>query len=583
MAGGFALSVLLPLALTAGGPGFVPSPSPTVAVAEVTESYLDAWERGDLRAMSLLLSATPTGFHAFHEEITEQLGITAARFRAGAVEISGEQASVPFQASLDLSGLGTWDYEGRVSLVLGVPEPPPLPAAPVVDAIGQSGPVTSPEGPVLEAVTGDEPRWSVAWSPATVHPLLDAGQTLFRVREIPERAPLLGVGGTPLTGAGSPDLPSLSSQVLGRVATLDEAGAAALGGLHLAGDEVGVSGLQRAYDSRLSGRPSGAVHLVDDDGEVLQVVHVFAGQAPSPVETTFDPDVQLAAERALSGLSHPAALVAIDAPSGQVRAVANRPTTGFNRALVGRYPPGSTFKVVTATALLDSGVTPETQASCPATASVEGYRFSNAGGEVLGDIPFGMAFYRSCNTAFVQLVDELAADRLLAAAEIYGFNAELDLPVEAEAGAFPEPVSPVDRASAAIGQGRVTATPLQMASVAAAVSGGRWHAPTVGPPVDGSAGPPPASRPLPSGVAATLRELMLRVVEEGTGTAARLPGEPVAGKTGTAEFGTSSPPRTHAWFIGFRGDMAVAVLVEDAGFGGSVAAPAARNFFADLG
>ncbi|MDQ3354137.1 MAG: penicillin-binding transpeptidase domain-containing protein, partial [Actinomycetota bacterium] len=85
------------------------------------------------------------------------------------------------------------------------------------------------------------------------------------------------------------------------------------------------------------------------------------------------------------------------------------------------------------------------------------------------------------------------------------------------------------------------------------------------------------------GVAETLRQLMFLVVRQGTATAAALPGEPVAGKTGTAEFGSARPPRTHAWFIGFRGDLAVAVLVEDAGFGGSVAAPVARTFFAEVG
>jgi cell division protein FtsI/penicillin-binding protein 2 len=121
-----------------------------------------------------------------------------------------------------------------------------------------------------------------------------------------------------------------------------------------------------------------------------------------------------------------------------------------------------------------------------------------------------------------------------------------------------------------------------MATVAAAVASGSWHEPTMVVPASPAGGPVASGRPLPPGVAATLRELMLLVVEEGTGTAARLPGEPVGGKTGTAEFGTASPPRTHAWFIGFRDDLAVAVLVEDAGFGGSVAAPVARSFFAAL-
>ena len=392
---------------------------------------------------------------------------------------------------------------------------------------------------------------------------------------------MVGVDGTPLTGEDAADVPALSAQVLGRIATLDDAGAAALGGLYLPGDQAGVSGLEAAYESQLAGRPFGEVRVVDERGGLVEVVHTFAGEEGVPVQTTFDVDVQAAAEAALTRASNPSALVAIDAPTGQVRAVASRPTSGFNRALLGRYPPGSTFKVVTATALLEAGVTPATEVSCPARASVDGYRFSNAGGEVLGDIPFGMAFYRSCNTAFVQLVDELEPNLLVAAAEGYGFNTAFDLPVPAETASFPEPAGPIERASAAIGQGQVTATPLHMATVAAAVASGTWRQPTVtlSP---GTAAGTGSDRPLPAGVATTLRELMLRVVEEGTGTAARLPGEPVGGKTGTAEFGRADPPRTHAWFIGFRGDLAVAVLVEDAGFGGSVAAPIARHLFSAL-
>ncbi|CAN5137494.1 hypothetical protein BH24ACT1_BH24ACT1_01110 [soil metagenome] len=588
--GGVALALLLaPMALTAGRPSVAPAASPAAAVAEVAEVYLQAWERGDRAAMSLLLSATPPEFDESHERIAEQLSVESARFRAGDPEIFGDAAAVPFDASLELTGLGTWEYGGRLELALVVPEPPALPTAPVAEGVGTSLPATTPGDPLLETVEVDEPRWSVVWSPAAIHPALGAAQTLLSVRHTQERAPLLGVEGTALTGEDAPDLPSLSAQVLGRLATLDEAGAAARGGLSLAGDEVGASGLEAAYDSQLAGRPSGEVRLVDEEeeeeeeGELVEVVHTFTGEEPEPVRTTFDVEVQAAAEEALARVSRPAALVAIDAPTGQIRAVANRPTSGFNRALVGQYPPGSTFKVVTATALLAAGVTPETEASCPARASVDGYRFSNAGGEALGDIPFGMAFYRSCNTAFVQLVDEIESDLLVTAAEGYGFNAPFDLPVPAESGSFPQPAGPIERASAAIGQGQVTATPLHMASVAAAVASGSWHEPTMTQFPDASTGSASSGRPLPSGVAATLRELMLRVVEEGTGTAAQLPGEPVGGKTGTAEFGTASPPRTHAWLIGFRGDLAVAVLVEDAGFGGSVAAPIARSFFSAVG
>ena len=571
-----ALAVLLaPFALSGGAPVGERERSAAPLVAATAGRYLDAWQRNDLAAMRQLVAAPPPDFDAAHSGFAEVLQVAQARFRPGAAEVSGGSATVPFTASLDLVGLGTWDYDGRLELVFAEPEPLAVEAEPVAEVAGTDRALAG--GPVL-GLDGGDPRWAVSWSPTTLHPALLPGTALARQRSIASRAPLLGVGGVSLTGPGAPRLPALSAQVLGSVGTVDEAGAAALGLMYQGGDVVGTSGLQAAADAQLFGRPSGAVHLVDEAGEIIRVLHVFTGEAPVPVATTVDVEVQAAAEAALAGASRPAALVAVDAPTGQIRAVANRPAGGFNRALVGAYPPGSTFKVVTAAALLVSGVTAQTPVSCPASASVGGFSFSNAGGEALGDIPFATAFFRSCNTAFVRLADDLDAAALVATAQSFGFNAELGLPVAASGGTFPAPESRVERAAAAIGQARVTATPLQMATVAATAASGRWHPPQLLVEAE-----PPTGQPLPEGVATTLRELMLRVVEEGTGTAARLPGEAVGGKTGTAEFGSGRPPRTHAWFIGFRGDLAFAVLVEDGGFGGEVAAPIARSFLSRLG
>ena len=569
--------LLVPLGLGADDVRPDPGPPPHELVAAVAQRYLDAWGRGDLGAMRRLVAAPPPDFDDAHVAVADGLGVRAARLVAGAPEVDGDLASVPFTASLDLAGLGTWDYDGRLGLVFAEPQPVAVDAEPMAEP-GQ-GPEQPRVGrPPPAAVDAATARWAVAWSTTTVHPALEPGTVLRRRRHVAPRAPLLGVGGVPLTGTGAPRLPALTAQVLGSVGPLDEATAGALEPWHQAGDVVGTSGLQAAADSVLAGRPSGAVELVGADGAVLEILHVFPGDAPAPVATTFDADVQAAAEAALSGASKPAALVAVHAPTGEVRAVANRPAAGFNRALLGQYPPGSTFKVVTTTALLEAGVTPGTTVSCPATVSVDGFRFSNAGGEALGDIPFATAFFRSCNTAFVQLADELDAAALARAAERLGFNADPGLPVAAATSSFPVPASRIDKAAAAIGQARVTASPLQMATVAAAVASGTWR-----PPQLVATPEPPAGRPLPEATVATLGDLMRRVVTEGTGTAAALPGEPVAGKTGTAEYGGARPPRTHAWFLGFRGNLAFAVVVEDGGFGGTTAAPLARSFLARLG
>lgn len=579
-AGGLALALLLvPLALTAEDPFPEREPPPDQLVATVAEGYLEAWRDGDIATMRGLLLAAPENLDDLHRTMVEELQVVSARFRAGRPEVSGTSAEVPYYASLDLAGLGTWDFEGRLDVVLAEPEPQPLEAAPIGQAgsgAGQTEATSRRELPGTVRAGG--PRWVVAWSPATMHPSLRPGLNLARSRSVPRRAPLLGMRDVALTGDGAPSLPALSAQLLGDVGVVDAGQAAALGPAYLPGDVAGTSGLQAAFEAQLAGSPTGSIVVADDAGEVVEVLRRFPGREPEPVRTTIDPDIQAAAESVLDLRGRPAALVAIDAPSGEIRAVASRPTIGFNRALVGQYPPGSTFKIVTSTALLSSGITPGTPTTCPESASVGGFRFSNAGGESLGPIPFADAFSHSCNTAFVQLAEDLEAGRLAAAAESYGFNGDFGLPVPALAGSFPSLTGPVDKGAAALGQGRVTATPLHMATVAAAVASGTWHSPRLLESAD-----PPAGRALEPGVAETLRELMYLVVEEGTGVAARLPGEPVGGKTGTAEYGTARPPRSHAWFVGFRGDLAFAVLVEDGGFGGSVAAPIARSFLSDLG
>ena len=153
-----------------------------------------------------------------------------------------------------------------------------------------------------------------------------------------------------------------------------------------------------------------------------------------------------------------------------------------------------------------------------------------------------------------------------------------DIGIDSVGGSFPEPEGQADLLAASIGQGKVTASPLHMASVAAAVKSGSWRAPTL---IHGDQAPDrPEPVPLDDEIRDTLDELMHEVVTHGTGTNAAVPGRDVAGKTGTAEFGPEDPPETHAWFIGFDEDVAFACLVEGGGSGGSAAAPLAARFVA---
>lgn len=351
-------------------------------------------------------------------------------------------------------------------------------------------------------------------------------------------------------------------------------------GRHAAGDRAGLSGLQGQYDSVLAGAPG--VKVTTSTGKVLFETEATAGE---DVQTTLEADVQSAAETALTSLGKtPGALVAIDVPTGEVVAAANTPGDGFNRALTGRYAPGSGFKVVTSYELLQRGITTATsKVACPKTITVDGKSFRNYEGETLGNPSFYGDFVHSCNTAFIALAAKLADDDLSTAAALLGVSDEWAgrVGVDGTFGAsIPTTNGATDKAAASIGQGRNETSPLAMAVLAGSVARGSGIDPVLVK-TAGATAPQPTS--LDPSVVSTLRVMMRGVVTSGTAKVlARAPGGAVSGKTGTAEFGTQAPPQTHAWFIGYQGDLAFAVLVEEGKSGGSVAAPVAQRFLTEL-
>lgn len=346
------------------------------------------------------------------------------------------------------------------------------------------------------------------------------------------------------------------------------------------GDVGGQWGLSAAYEPTLAGRPRRAV-VIRFDGQPTDELLVVPGRRGRDLRTTLDADVQAAAETALDALDDDAraALVAVQPSSGDVLAVANRPVDdSFNRALEGQYPPGSTFKVVTAAALLEAGlVTPDAVVDCPTTIDVGGRSFRNFEGGGGAELPFADAFATSCNTAFAGFADELDPAALPDVAARFGLGARLDLPLPAYGGQVPVPRDLTETAAALIGQGRTLASPLGMAGVIATVADGSWRAPRLvadDPRADGT--------PLDPAVTDQLRALTRQVVTSGTGTALLSVAGEAHGKSGTAEHGSGDPPPTHAWFVAYRDDVAVAVLVEGGAAGGEVAAPIAAGFFSAL-
>ena len=344
-------------------------------------------------------------------------------------------------------------------------------------------------------------------------------------------------------------------------------------------DVVGQTGIEAEYESQLAGRPRTAIVRVNKFGRVAEDLFVIETQAPVDVVTTIDIDVQTAIAQAMRDTAFPTAIVVVESATAQVRGIASGPSAdGFDRAILGTYPPGSTFKVITATALLENGYSAVTAVECPSEVILGGRSINNAGDLDLGRIGLTQAFAVSCNTAFAaSAIDALTPRLLQEVAASFGFGTEPDLGVPSASSSFPVPGDIAELAAAAIGQGRALASPVHMASVAGAVAAGAWRPPTLitQPTRSGGLG-------LERSTVSSLRDMMRAVITSGTGTNAAVPGVSVFGKTGSAEFGGGDDPDTHAWFIGYWDDLAIAVVVEGGGGGGSVAAPIAQRIIADL-
>jgi cell division protein FtsI/penicillin-binding protein 2 len=589
------------------------------------DGFLAAWSRGDVVALQRLIVTRPAELQTVATSLTASSPGSRLRIRRTELARDGRnRATARYHAHIELAGFGPFDWDGSFQLVHAhnawTVQWSPANLYPglrdgehlVLHRTWQ------PRGAILgrdgAALIGRRPAVTIGVEPGGITNLADVQQalastlgvdpaevanaihapgvrpfyfvpiiTVTRERFGPVDHILRPVNGIHFRQAEQvlPASDGLAIHVLGRVGEITAEQLQRLGAPYRAGDTVGRSGLEEVDERRLAGKPEGTVDVVAN-GRVVRTIKRYPGTAPQPVQTTLDLRTQQAAESALAGVTQPAALVATDAPTGEIRAVVSTPTDqAFDRALDGRYPPGSTFKVVTTAALLRAGRTASTPAPCPPTLTVDGKPFTNFEGEAAGALTLAGAFTISCNTAFLGLAEPLPPSALVSAAQSFGFNSALELPLPVVGGAFPTPASRVDKVAAAIGQGRVTASPLQMATVAAAVDAGVWRSPVL---VRDTPPPQRTTLPVDPTVVSTLRSFMRQVVADPRGTAhgAGLPGL-VSGKTGTAEFGSDVPPKTHAWFIGYRGDLAFAVLVEGGGVGGRVAAPVAARFLTALG
>ena len=380
-----------------------------------------------------------------------------------------------------------------------------------------------------------------------------------------------------------------------------------------------MTGMEQAGNSVLNG----------DDPSLfssrIKTLVTGGSQRGGAVQLTIDPEIQQAAYDALAGRE--GAVVALDPSTGAILAMVSSPSydpSAFasqdanaaneasktlsedssrpldNRAIAGnRYPPGSTFKIITTAAALRTGkITPDAEVDAPDTITLPGtsHSLENYGGESCGGrTSFSHAFAQSCNTPFAQLAMDVGEEELAKEAHNWGFDSDLSIPLKVTPSVYPHNDSQAQTAMAGIGQASVQATPLMMAMVAATVANdGEQMTPylvsrTLDPDLNevSTTSKKVARTPIDSATAKSLSSLMQTAVTEGTGTNAQVAGVQVAGKTGTAETGSDTGPTT--WFAGFAGtdinkpQIALAVVLdgnadtEDNATGGKVAGPVAAQ------
>jgi peptidoglycan glycosyltransferase len=434
-------------------------------------------------------------------------------------------------------------------------------------------------------LSGDGSKRRVAWVRRLVFPGLHAGEQLTRQTQLAPRASLAARDGTVL--AEGPErrskVPEIAGPVVGRLGPAPAEQQAELRAEGYPDNAlVGVSGLERVFQTELAGLPGGTLMT---GARTLARTQPRAGSA---IRSTIDPEIERAAVMALG--SRYGGAVALVPATGEVLALAGVAYSALQ-------PPGSTFKIITATGALEAGITqPGSEYPVETQATLEGVPLQNANGESCGGT-LVQSFANSCNSVFAPLGARLGGKALVDAAERFGFNREPSIEGAAES-TIPPAASIGDAleiGSSAIGQGQVQATTLEMTTAAATIAtGGRRAEPTLR-----LGARPRLTRVTSPHVARQVSQMMRAVVEYGTGTAAGIEGANVAGKTGTAELrNTVQPdangndettprdttPDTDAWFVAFapqeRARIAVGVLFAEAGAGGDVAAPAAREILA---
>jgi cell division protein FtsI/penicillin-binding protein 2 len=589
--------ILLAVGLALGGG------SPDVSAEPTVQGFLLNWENAHYQAAAAQTTGNQAVVAAALEGIYRQLDADDLSIGLGLVSQHGDAATAGFNATFDLGPNGeAWSYKGsfrlhkqsggwkviwspsvmvpglkpgfRLAVLSTVP-----PRAPLLDSAGKPLTQLSPAY-IIGVVPG-----KLASQDATADALaratgIDPGQLLDQIQvapagsflELARLSPgdyaaasrkLARVPGLIIRKARLRLFDSIASPVTGSIATETSKAVRQAGMPYRPGTTVGLAGLQLAFQRTLVGTATTEVVTENRAGQVGDVLKTWPGKAGTPVRTTINATVQQAANQAVGSVSTSAAIVAIRPADGQILAVANH--TGHRMPVLnplgGHYQPGQAFTIVSAAALLASGVQLTTPTPCPAINPVGGQSFINQPAEPdLGtQPPFQAAFAHACRTALAALSLKLTAKQLITTASNFGLGAPWQLPLSGTfAGSIRSPSGLAELAADTVGNGSVLASPLQMALIAAVVAEGSWHSPSLV-----TSGPDPAqARKAAFGaqVVSELRTLMRATVVSGAGKPARVAGQAVYGQVGTAELGPARPGKWASWFVGFRGGVAFAVL-----------------------
>jgi cell division protein FtsI/penicillin-binding protein 2 len=564
------------------------------------QQFLVAWAQGQYKTAAALTTGSPATVTTALRTAYQQLGAAAYYLTMGPITQHSGTAEAHFFASVDLGQDGApWSYEGRFAMrktssgwrVLWTPAVinpglrPGLrmavvtrmpPRAPLLDAGGgplihpsaawvaqvRPGQLTHPEQTATKfaAVTGldDQQVLSVIEAAPQTHPLTLA--TLSPAAYATLRKKLRGVPGLLMRRVSLRLFDTTAADVTGTVNTELAPVLRAQGVSYRPGTTVGVSGLQAVYQRRLAGSAGTAVIAENQAGHQVAVLKQWDRTKGTAVRTTIDAGVQRAAANAVAGQPAAAAIVAVQASTGHILAVADHAVGGTRvNPLAGQYQPGEAFTIVSAAALLAKGTQPTVPIPCLPSTRVGGRTFTNVPAvSALGaQPPFSMDFAQSCGTAFTTLSQGLTSSRLTSAATAFGLGVQWKLPLRAFPGSFRASQSQGGLAADTIGEQGVQASPLAMALVAAGVDAGKWH-----PPMLVTSPPDPGLSPRVVASAQTvgsLRTLMRDSVVSGAARGANLGGTPVYGQVGTARAAVGSKYWAH-WFVGYRGGVAFAVL-----------------------